>query len=157
MEFLDVFKKSYLVHGLSDESVQEIYGLGKYAVHAAREDLIRTGDKSSDLIAILDGRVNVLTPTGEKITELGPGNVLGEIALIDNQPRSASAVCIGRVQACHIPAAELRKLMGAKRDIGFVVLTNLAKVMCMRLRNTGLRLDNLSNQLASKDPWKNAL
>lgn len=157
MEFLDVFKQNYLVHGLPADAVKEIYDLGKYVVHTAREDLIRTGDKSSDLIAILDGRVNLLTPTGEKIAELGPGNILGEIALIDNQPRSANAVCIGRVQACHIPASDLRKLMGTKREIGFVVLTNLAKVMCMRLRNTNLRLDNLSDQLASKDPWKNAL
>jgi CRP/FNR family transcriptional regulator, cyclic AMP receptor protein len=157
LEFLDVFKQSYLVIGLPDEAIQEIYALGTYRVHEPQADLIRAGEPSGDLIAILDGRVNVLTPTGEKITELGPGHVLGEISLIDNQPRSAHAVCIGRVQACHIPSGDLRKLMGAKRDIGFVVLTNLARMMAMRLRNTGLRLDNLSDQLHKQNPWKNAI
>ena len=157
MDFLEVFRKSYLVSGLPDAAVREIYELGAYRVHEPNEDLIRAGDKSNDLIAILAGRVNVLTPTGEKITELGPGNVLGEIALIDNMPRSAHAVCIGRVQACHIQASALRKLMGSKRDIGFVVLTNLAKMMCMRLRNTGLKLDALSDKIVKQDPWKNAL
>lgn len=157
MEFLDVFKQSYLVIGLSDEAVQEIYGLGRYEVHLPQSELIRAGEASDELVAILDGRVNVLTPTGEKITELGPGHVLGEIGLIDNQPRSAHAVCVGRVQACHIPAADLRKLMGTKRDIGFVVLTNLARMMAMRLRNSGLRIDNLSDQLAKQNPWKNAI
>jgi hypothetical protein len=72
-------------------------------------------------------------------------------------PRSAHAVCVGRVQACHIPAAAMRKLMGAKKDVGFVVLTNLAKMMCMRLRNTDLRLDHLSDKLVKQDPWKNSL
>lgn len=157
MEFLDVFKQSYLVIGLSDDAIREIYELGEYRVHVPQADLIKAGDPPNEVIAILDGRVNVLTPTGEKITELGAGHVLGEIGLIDNQPRSAHAVCTGRVQACHIPAADLRKLMGAKRDIGFVVLTNLARMMAMRLRNTGLRLDNLSDQLAKQNPWKNAI
>lgn len=157
MDFLDVFKKSYLVLGVPDEAIQEIYDLGKYQVHTAGEDLIRAGDKSSDLIVILDGRVNILTPTGEKITEIGPGHVLGEIALIDNMPRSAHAVCAGKVQACHIPADKMRKLMGTKRDIGFVVLTNLARMMASRLRNTDLRLDHLADKLAAKDPWKNAV
>ncbi len=157
MEFLDVFKQSYLVFGLPPEAVEEIYNLGKYEVHVPQSELIRAGEPSSTVVAILDGRVNVLTPTGEKITELGPGNVLGEIGLIDNQPRSAHAVCIGRVQACHIPADDLRKLMGAKRDIGFVVLTNLARMMAMRLRTSGLRIDNLSDQLSKQNPWKNAI
>jgi len=157
MDFFDVFKKSYLVLGLPDEAIREIYDLGRFQVHTPGEDLIRAGDKSSDLIAILDGRVNVLTPTGEKITELGPGHVLGEIALIDNQPRSAHAVCIGRVQVCHIEADDMRKLMGTKRDIGFVVLTNLARMMCMRLRNTDLRIDHLADKLSAQDAWKNAL
>jgi CRP-like cAMP-binding protein len=156
MEYFDVFKKSYLVFGLPEEAVRQIYELGEYRVHTAREDLIKAGDASSDLVVILDGRVNILTPTGEKIAELGPGNVLGEISLIDNQPRSAHATCIGRVQACHIPSAELRKLMGSDRDMGFVVLTNLAKMMCMRLRNTGNVLDNLADKLSSQDPWKSA-
>lgn len=157
MDFLDVFKKSYLVLGLSDEAIREIYELGTYQVHSPGEDLIKAGDKSSDLIAILDGRVNILTPTGEKITEVGPGHVLGEISLIDNQPRSAHAVCVGSVQVCHIPSDNMRKLMGTKRDIGFVVLTNLARMMAMRLRNTDLRLDHLADKLSAQDPWKNAV
>jgi len=157
MDFLEVFKKSYLVLGLPDEAIKEIYELGEYKVHTPGEDLIKAGDKSSDLIAILDGRVNILTATGEKITEVGPGHVLGEISLIDNQPRSAHAVCIASVQACHIPSETMRKLMGTKRDIGFVVLTNLARMMAMRLRNTGLRLDHLAEKLSAQDPWKNSL
>jgi CRP-like cAMP-binding protein len=82
--------------------------------------------------------------------------VLGEIGLLDNQPRSAHAVCVGRVQACHIPSDKLRKLMGANREIGFVILTNLAQMMCHRLRSTGERIDHLADRLSKQDPWKNA-
>jgi CRP/FNR family cyclic AMP-dependent transcriptional regulator len=157
MEFLEVFKKNYLVSGLADDAVQEIASLAEYKVHLPQEDIIVQGSTTSDLIVILDGRVNVVSDGGEKLAEVGPGSVLGEISLLDNQPRSAHAVAIGRVQAAHIPAKELRRLLGAKRDVGFVVLANLCQVLCHRLRQTDVKLDDVAEKSAASDPWKNAL
>jgi CRP-like cAMP-binding protein len=157
MEFLDVFKQNYLVSGLDDAAIEEIAGLAEYRVHLAREDIIVRGAPGADLIVVLDGRVNVVSDKGEKLAEVGPGSVLGEIALLDNQPRSAHAVALGRVLAAHIPAKELRKLLGTKRDIGFVVLANLCQVLCQRLRTTGEKLDHIAEKAASKNPWDHAL
>lgn len=156
MEFLEAFKTNYLVSGLGDDAIREIAGLAQYRVHVPQEDIIVEGSAGSDLIVILDGRVNVISDSGEKLAEVGPGSVLGEISLLDNQPRSAHAVAIGRVQAAHIPASELRKLLGTNRDVGFVVLSNLCQVLCHRLRQTDVKLDHMAEKAASGDPWKNA-
>jgi len=150
---LDAFKKNYLVVGLSDDAVKEISALATVQTFFAGDDVIRQSAKESDLFVILAGRVNVLTAAGEKLAEIGPGGVLGEIALVDDQPRSANAVAIGQVQAAKIPAQALRALMNAKRDMGFVVLANIARVLCQRLRGASIRLDHLM----SADGWKNAL
>jgi CRP/FNR family cyclic AMP-dependent transcriptional regulator len=154
MEFLDVFKKNYLVAGLQDGAIEEIAALAEYKVHLPREDILRMGDPGSDLIVVLDGRVNVVSEKGEKLAEVGPGSVLGEVALLDNRPRSANAVALGRVQAAYIPASKLRKYLGGKREVGFVVLTNLCQVLCHRLRETDQRVDVLSEKASTKDPWK---
>lgn len=150
---LDTFKKNYLVVGLGDEAVKEIAGLATVETFVAGDDIIRQSEKDRDLFVILAGRVNILTSTGDKLAEIGPGGVLGEIALIDDQPRSANAVCIGQVQAARVPAKEFRALMNKNRDMGFVVLANLARVLCMRLRSASIRLDHLMNQ----DTWKGSL
>lgn len=156
MEFYDVFKKNYLVSGLPEDAVREIAGLASYQVYLADEEIIRRGSNDTDLIFVLDGLAAVLSESGEKLAEVGPGSVLGEIALLDNQPRSASVVASVRVQAAHIPAQDLRKLLGTQRDIGFIVLSNLCQVLCFRLRQTGAKLDDMAEKVASADPWKHA-
>jgi CRP/FNR family cyclic AMP-dependent transcriptional regulator len=157
VDWLPVFKKNYLVTGLDDASVERVAALASYKAHLAGEHIMRIGDKGCDLAVVLDGRVNVLSESGEKITEVGPGSVLGEVALLDNRPRSANVIAMGLVHAAHIPAQDLRRFLSENRDIGFVVLANLCQVLCHRLRSTDLRLDHFAKEAATLDPWKHAL
>ncbi len=155
MELLDVFRKNYLVYGLGDDMIQEVAEFATVEIKTAGEDLIRFGERSGDLFVILDGRVNILSQGGDKLAEVGPGAVIGEIALIDDQPRSANATCVGLVKAARIPAKELRTYMNTNRQVGFTMLANLARVLCFRLRQTDQKLDALMDKVT--DPWQNAL
>src|SRR4026208_560713 len=107
-EFIDVFKKNYLVFGLSDEAIQDIANMGEFVVCTARETLIVKGSRNADLFVILDGKVEVYTASGDVLTTVGPGAVLGEVSLVDDQPRSADAVCTAIVKLVRLPAKELR-------------------------------------------------
>lgn len=149
----DVFKKNYLVVGLSDSVIKEIADLAELKIFMPNDALIKQGEKSSDLYVILDGNVKVITSSGDYLSDVGPGSVLGEIALIDDQPRSADALCVGTVRAARVPAREFRDLMNRKRDMGFVVLVNLARVLCQRLRGASTRIDHLLSQ----DQWRGSI
>lgn len=153
LDTLEVFKKNYLVVGLTDEVIQEIADLAEIKVLSPNELVIRQNEKSSDLFVILEGRVKVITSSGDYLADVGPGSVLGEVSLIDDQPRSADAICVGTVKAARIPAKQLRSLMNTKRDMGFVVLANLARVLCGRLRAASNRIDHL----VSQDTWRGSL
>jgi CRP-like cAMP-binding protein len=155
MQNLDVFKKNYLVVGLNDEQVSEIASLATFRRLTAQERLIRAGDQGCDLFVILDGRLNVLTPDGDKLSEVGPGSVLGEIGLIDARPRAADVIAIGLVDVAVIPAGELRRRMNQNREMGFVILANLARVLCGRLRQANEKLDELYDK--TTDSWDRAL
>lgn len=155
MEQPEVFRNNYLVHGLPEETINEIMALAVIDGKIAGEALIDKGQKGSDLFVILEGRVNVYTEKGDKLAESGPGSVLGEVALVDNGPRSATAVCVGKVRYARLPAEALRRYMSSNRDAGFVMLANLSRVLSMRLRNTAVVMEDLKAQKA--DPWKNAL
>ena len=67
------------------------------------------------------------------LADIGPGAVLGEIALLDSQPRSANAFCLTSVEVAYFDANALRSYLNSHRDLGFVVLINLARVICSRL------------------------
>ncbi|MFI5385827.1 MAG: Crp/Fnr family transcriptional regulator [Fimbriimonadales bacterium] len=155
MERHEVFRKNYLVHGLKDEVIDEIEGLAKQETFLAREFLVKRGEKSSDLYVILEGTVLVCTPAGDELAQIGPGSVLGEIALVDDQPRSADAVCKGLVKVAKFPAKDLRSFMAKNTDAGFLMLANLSRVLSNRLRKTDAVVENLA--VHPKDPWKNAL
>ncbi|HVL38396.1 MAG TPA: cyclic nucleotide-binding domain-containing protein [Fimbriimonadaceae bacterium] len=151
---LSVFKQNYLVSGLSDEQVGQIAALATVETFLAGETVTRIGEDNADLYVILDGRVNVLTADGDKLGEAGPGSVLGEIGLIDARPRTANTVTVGLTRAARLPARELRSLMNGNRDLGFVVLANLARVLCGRLRMANARLDELIDK--TTDAWEHA-
>lgn len=148
---LDVFRQNYLVFGLPDGKVEEIAGLAQFETKLAQEEICLKGQKGSDLFVVLDGRVNITSQNGEKLAEIGPGAVIGEVALVDDQPRSANAVCITAVHYARLPAKELRNYMVQNKDVGFHMLANLSRVLSTRLRATDAVVDQLAGK--ARDPW----
>ena len=151
---IEAFQKNYLVVGLTSEQLKDLAMLAEVKRFDARSLLIQAGQKSADMFVILVGRVSVQMPDGDKLAEIGPGAVLGEIALLDSQPRSANAVCMTSVEVAYFDANILRGYLNSHREMGFVVLINLARVICGRLRDANSKIDTLTD---SAEAWKNAL
>jgi len=148
---LDVFRQNYLVFGLPDDRIDEIASIASFETRMPQDLICRKGEKCGDLLVVLDGRVNITSENGEKLAEIGPGAVIGEVALVDDQPRSANAVCINAVHFARLPARELRSYMVQNKDVGFHMLANLARVLSTRLRTTDAVIDDLAGK--NRDPW----
>ena len=101
------------------------------------EEIIHHRATDADLYLILDGRVNVLTDDGDKITEVGPGSVVGEIAF--------------HVTTLKFSAPELRKKMCGDKEFGFRILANLSRILCARMREAEDKLDTLMDH--SHEAW----
>ena len=153
-DYADVFKKNYLVAGLSDEEIDKIAELAEFGCLLADECLIKKDDKSSDLFVILEGVVCVYTDKGDKLGDCGPGSVIGEVALVDAGPRSATALCMGQVKFARLPAKELRAYMSQNREVGFTMLANLSRVLSMRLRQSATVMEDL--RAKTFDHWEHA-
>jgi CRP-like cAMP-binding protein len=153
---IEAFSQTYLVCGLTPAQVAKVAELATVERHCAQEVLIDKSTQSGSLFVILSGRVNVLTNDGEKLAEVGPGSVLGEIELIDAGPKTANAVCVGLVEIASIPVPALRTLMRSDYELGFKILANLARVLCGRLRKADQMLDTLLEE-SSGGAWGNAL
>jgi CRP/FNR family transcriptional regulator/CRP/FNR family cyclic AMP-dependent transcriptional regulator len=154
-EVVEALHRSLLVYGLSPEQIQPIAALGKKENFVAGEYLTIIGAREADLFVLIEGHVNVLTHDGDKLGEIGPGGILGEIAFVDAGPRHAHAVAQGFVTAVKFPAKELRAQLSKDRNAGFLVLANLARLIAARLRNADGRLDSLMD--LEHDVWHHAL
>lgn len=154
-EACDALKRSLLVYGLDHEQTEAIGAIGKKVCFTAGEHLTQMGARESDLFVIMDGHVNLLTEDSDKLAEVGPGGILGEISFVDAGPRHCYAVATGFTTALQFPAKELRAHLCHHKDAGFLVVTNLARLLAARLRSADTKLDHLMN--IEHDTWKNAL
>jgi CRP-like cAMP-binding protein len=113
--------------------------------------LFEEGDKvDNDYMAlVLDGQVRVATSAGEAseevvITVLGPGQLIGEMGVIDGGPRSASCITITEVKLGVLSRNALRKLIAAHPAAGAQLMLGLSRGMAERLRESNRRLRTLS-------------
>lgn len=59
----------------------------------AGEALFRHGDDAVEMYVLLDGKVDI-SLDGRLIESLAPGSIFGEMAIVDDNPRSADAVAV---------------------------------------------------------------
>ena len=90
------------------------------------------------LYIIWSGRVAVVKDLeGETPTLLAygkPGEILGEISLLENGPHSASVVAVEDTCLLRLPRADLQRLVSEQSPIGIEILSALGKIVSTRLR-----------------------
>ena len=103
--------------------------------------LFREGEdqRLDHLLLLLDGEVSVDTGadasrTGVAISILGPGSVIGEMALLDGAPRSASCTTVSPVRAAGLMRAGLERLIEDEPRAAAKLLVGLGAHTAERLR-----------------------
>jgi len=107
--------------------------------------LIRESDPPDRLFVILSGRVRVLevatdSPVELIVGELGVGEILGELSVLRNQPRSATVVAIERTHCLVIPQTEFRKVLQGSAELA----VSLLRMLAGRLYETDRRLSRFA-------------
>lgn len=148
MEIQDAIAQT-LGRGLSQSDAWKIAELADKRKFQGGDTIVRQFDKNSDLIIVLDGTAQIMTFNDELISEMGPGSIIGEISLVDEQPRSATIRSIQFTEVAVIPAAKLRDLLANDPTVAAAVYRNIAQTLCTRLRHATIHLDGL---MSSKGP-----
>ncbi|MGH2874716.1 MAG: Crp/Fnr family transcriptional regulator [Solirubrobacteraceae bacterium] len=113
---------------------------------AAGEMVFREGDAGDSCYVVASGRVRALREhqDGRAITlaTFGPGELFGELALFDDEPRSATIEAIEDTRAIVILGPDMRRLLREHAEIAITLLGTLGR----RLRETNERLARQSFQ-----------
>lgn len=144
-----------LLARLRNTDLQALGALGKHRKYRSGEIIFRQDDPGDSMHMVMDGsvRVTVLTPGGEEATValLGPGEVLGELALLDGRPRSATATASGAAATFVVSREDFLKWLSQRPKAALALLETLS--LRFRAKDEALvevGFLNLSQRLAKR-------
>jgi CRP/FNR family transcriptional regulator, cyclic AMP receptor protein len=103
--------------------------------YAPGEAVFRAFDMGAEMYVVLEGQVE-LTIDSKILETLGPGEPFGEMALIDQTPRVATAIAKTAVKLVVIPERRFLLMVQQRPDFALQIM----KVMADRLRTMNARL-----------------
>ena len=94
---------------LSPEEARRLATFATETSAAEGQILMKEGDYSVELIAIEEGTADVLQG-GRTIASLGPGDLIGEIGLLERRPRSADVIASSPMRLLRLTHWEIRRM-----------------------------------------------
>lgn len=125
-EKLELLRKIPLFAGLGRKELERLGQLADEVDVPAGRVLMRQGDHGDQMFVIVDGSVRV-ERDGELVAERGSGDILGEIALIDEGPRTATVTVTAPSRMLVVGHRDFHALMDEFPTIRVQVLETLAR------------------------------
>jgi CRP/FNR family transcriptional regulator, cyclic AMP receptor protein len=144
----DLLGRINLFTGLPPMYLRRIAELGSVEEHDKGVVLFKEGDPGDKVYLIVDGAVRIsrnLSGMGEEaLAVLKAGDYFGEMALIDDFPRSADAVIHEQCRLFVITKDQLADLLFIDRDLAYDLLWNFVRTLAGRLRDSNDKMTFLA-------------
>lgn len=155
--YASILKQADIFFNLSPTQIELVAGLCQEQTFSTGTVIFAEGAASDELYVIAQGEVLIQMSPGVsseqsgavKIATLRRGQSFGEIALVDNGLRSATAKAAqNNTRLLIIPSKKLMALCDTYPQLGYRLMHNLAADLALKVRSTDLRLrEELSGNL----------
>jgi CRP-like cAMP-binding protein len=118
---IDHIRKVPLFRGMPDHALETIADRASETTFEDGDTVTREGESGETFYIVIEGRLRV-SQHGALLRELGPGDFLGEISLVDGRPRTATVTAVGPVEALVIRRADFLEMVefdsAVRLDVG---------------------------------------
>lgn len=153
---LDLLRKVPIFADLKDGELKEFQRIAHNRSYSPKETIFWEGEPGVGMYIIQKGRVQItknceVDAGGTLLAELKDGDFFGELALLDDSPRSACAFAAEETEVIGIFRPDLVALFDRKSSLGINVLFKLADMIGHRLKATNQELEKLQEQINPGD------
>ena len=153
---VELLRSPHALFGLSADEARCVVGHMRAVNYAKGATLLREGDErdAGEMLLLLEGEVSVDAGAdgpggGVTIASLGPGSVLGEVALLDGLPRSAQCTALSPVHAAGLSRRALQDMLDVHPRVAAKLMIALSQRITERLRGMGQQLQIYAQLTAS--------
>lgn len=146
LEGTDLIQKTFLFRLLNFDETLAMANLFKRESREAGEVIIEEGSLGQALYLVQEGRVKVFkgeSHSREEIADLGPGELFGEMSLIENELTSASVVAAQPTTLLTIKRPDFENLLDRDKNIALKIYRTFCNTLSERLRRTSQELSDL--------------
>ncbi|MBL8063278.1 MAG: cyclic nucleotide-binding domain-containing protein [Anaerolineales bacterium] len=125
-DLLQKIRETDFFKELSNEALAAVASRASLRKFAPDEALMRKGDAALSFYVILNGHLKIVTTDAKGdeiiINKVGPGETIGELALVDERPRSAGVVALEPVEALELTKEAFFELLDQRLDVSLGIL-----------------------------------
>lgn len=131
-----IFERFALFSGLEREALDRLARYSRQITLEKGEQLFGLGDTSDGCFTVLEGVLKISIPLSDGMETLlnimGAGDVIGEIGLIDSQPRSATVTALKTSILAFLPSRDFKHVADANPGI----YTHMLQILSARVRTS---------------------
>jgi CRP-like cAMP-binding protein len=135
-----------MFHHFSDGQLIELARMAEPRGFEHAEVLFREEQLGRDIFLLRRGTIHITrrTPVGTQIlTTIGYGSMCGEVAFLDEQPRSATAFGVGSGALFVLPAEALTRAMNEDRELAVSLLWGFWQTLATKVRSANSQMSDL--------------
>jgi CRP-like cAMP-binding protein len=137
-----VIERNRLFRGLGKAAVERIAALATRRLYEEGAVVFMRGDPGDSLCGVVSGRVRISAsrPGGKEVflNIMAPGDAFGEIALLDGQPRTATATALARTELIIVRRDRFASLLVSEPQLAM----HLIQLLCERVRWTAQLMED---------------
>lgn len=137
-------KNVALFAGLTPTQLAKVASITQLRSYERGEFLFREGDPGREMFVLIAGKVRIaksVRGAGEEtLAVLEPGTYFGEMAVIEDSPRSADAIALASCSVWVIQRLKLEQVMSSDKELAYVLLWTFVRTLSERLRDTNEKL-----------------
>jgi CRP-like cAMP-binding protein len=138
-----IFERHFLLGKLSPDEIDTLLHYARVERYPAGEEIYAKGSPGHSMMAVLRGTAKMTSVSREGkeivLNIMHPGEIFGEIALVDGEERSADAVAMTDCEILVLNRRDFMPILEKRADICLILL----RILCQRLRQTSEQVEDV--------------
>lgn len=126
----DILSRVWIFGGLTQSELLRLSRIVSRRTYAPRSSIVQKGEPATEFFVLLRGRAKVVAPghggIDAALNVMAPGEVFGEIAVLDGQRRSATVIALDECEIAIVRKEAFHELLAASPSIALKLLSVLA-------------------------------